>query len=79
MTIPDIYDPYDDDLEDNLDDAEFNTQEPLLDGGGLWTDAPPASEEEEEEREEEEEEDDDDGYVSPVCDAPASLAVLFPK
>jgi hypothetical protein len=74
MTIPDIHDPYDDDLDDNLDDVEFNTQELLLDSGGLWTDAPPASEEEEEEEEE-----DDDGYVSLVCNASASLAVLFPK
>ncbi|KAG0275642.1 hypothetical protein BGZ96_003714 [Linnemannia gamsii] len=64
MTIPDIYDPYDDDLDDNFDDAEFNTQELLLESGGLWTDAPPASEEEEEEEEE-----DDDGYVSPLLDA----------
>ncbi|OAQ35778.1 hypothetical protein K457DRAFT_1869927 [Linnemannia elongata AG-77] len=57
--MPGHYDPYDDDLDDNLDDEEFNTQELLLQGGGLWTDAPPASNGEEED-------DDDDGYVSPT-------------
>ena len=70
MTIPGNYDPYDDDLDDNFDDAEINTKELLLESGGLWTDAPPASDGEEEE-------DDDDGYVSPVRDAFASLIVLF--
>ena len=69
MTISGDYDPYDDDLEDNFDDAEFNTQELPLKRGGLWTEAPPVSDGEEEL-------DDDNGYVSPVRDVFASLIVL---
>ena len=69
IIIPGNYDPYNDNLDNNFDNAEINTQKLLLESGDLWIDALSASDREEK--------GDNDSYVSPVRNTFASLVVLF--